>query len=186
MTAALGLYANLRLPSPWSPATKKTALVVYGISGAKGVFAVKFAARSDIRPIIAIAGKSKDSVANLIDPSKGGIILDYRDGNEKLKHSIKEALKSAKPNKIAYTLDTIAEHGSPELLSEVLPFSAHLTLSLPNLDCSYTRKDLVTSVISVGYVHYNEPDDNDSVNYATILSGNDFGYVWSRLLVVNA
>ena len=181
MTAALGLYANLQLHPPWSPATKRTALVVYGASGAVGAFAVKFAVRSNIHPIIAIAGRGKDFVENLIDRSKGDVVLDYRDGSENLLHGIKEALKAAEIGEAQYAFDAIAEHGSPELLSRVLPNGAHLTFVLPNLDYSHIRKDIITSVIDVGYVHHNEPDDNDTVNYVTSANGRDFGYLYSRL-----
>lgn len=181
MTAALGLYTNLQLPPPWSPAVRKTALVVYGASGAVGAFAVKFAARSNIHPLIAVAGKSKDFVENLIDRSKGDVVLDYREGSEKLIHGIKEALKAADVGETQYAFDAIAEHGSPELLSEVLLNGAHLTFVLPNLDYSHIRKDIITSVIDVGYVHHNEPDDNDTVKHGTTANGRDFGYVFSRL-----
>lgn len=64
-TAAVGLYRNLRLPMPFErgdgPAlgAKPTPLVVNGVSGAVGAFAVKLARLNPlISPIIGVAGAS--------------------------------------------------------------------------------------------------------------------------------
>jgi len=41
MTAALGLFQELDLPTPLHPATEKIPVVIYGGSSAVGAFALK-------------------------------------------------------------------------------------------------------------------------------------------------
>lgn len=146
-----------------------------------GVFAVKFAVRSKIYPIIAIAGKGKDFVAGLIYPSRGDVVLNYRDGNEKLASGIEEAVKRTGAGEAHHTFDAICEKGSPEMLSDVLPSGAHLTFVLPNLDYSHIPKRIITSVIDVGFVHTNVPDDNDTASFVNSGNGHYFDCMYSRL-----
>lgn len=54
--------------------------MVYGASGAIGIYAVQLAARAGLHPIITMAGTSYDYVETIIDPSKGDIALDSREG----------------------------------------------------------------------------------------------------------
>jgi len=42
MTAAVGLYAKLRLPAPWSPTLTPTPLIVYGGSGSVVCYLFEF------------------------------------------------------------------------------------------------------------------------------------------------
>src|ERR1700760_4347774 len=82
LTAACGLYAKLRLPEPWLPATKPIPLVIYGASSAVGYYTIQFALRSNIHPLICVAGKASAHVEKLLDRSKGDTIVDYRGGND--------------------------------------------------------------------------------------------------------
>ncbi|GAM88518.1 hypothetical protein ANO11243_065510 [Dothideomycetidae sp. 11243] len=133
LTAVVGLYASdrLALPEPWAPATEPTPLVVYGGASAVGAFVIKYAQRSNIHPIITVAGKGADFVESLIDRSKGDTIVDYRDGDEAVVAGIKKALKG---EKLHYAYDAITEKGSYVNLSKVLEPGAKLTHVLPIKD----------------------------------------------------
>jgi hypothetical protein len=97
LTAALGLYARLRLPEPWLPASEgqKTPLVIYGASSAVGSYALQYAVKSNIHPIITIAGRAQAHVEKFIDRSKGDTIIDYRSGDEAVVKGIKERPEAA-------------------------------------------------------------------------------------------
>lgn len=66
MTAAIGLYLRLGLPEPWRPATQDLPLVVYGAASAVGSYVIQLAQRSNIHPLICVAGKSRAHVEGLI------------------------------------------------------------------------------------------------------------------------
>lgn len=80
LTAVVGLYSSIKLdlPQPWSPATKPTPLLIYGASSAVGYYALQFAIRSDLHPLICIAGRASAHVEKLLDKSKGDAVVDYR------------------------------------------------------------------------------------------------------------
>jgi len=90
ITAAIGLYKHLRVPQPYNPTLEKTPFIVCGGSSAVGAFAIKLARSSNIHPSIAIAGRGKDFVSSLVDPTKGDIVLDYRDGTKAVAASIRK------------------------------------------------------------------------------------------------
>ncbi|KIW74957.1 hypothetical protein Z517_11728 [Fonsecaea pedrosoi CBS 271.37] len=123
MTAALGLYQDLELPYPWItderlPEAERPALVVYGAGAAVGSFAVQLARKSNLHPIICVAGQSKDHVETLIDRSKGDTVIDYRLGLDAVVAEVKEAL-GGKP--LLHAFDAIAGNGSDKVLGSVLP-----------------------------------------------------------------
>ena len=109
MTAAVGLYVRLGLPEPWKVGEKDIPLVIYGGSSAVGAYAIQFAQRSQIHPVIVVAGGGASHVETLIDRSKGDTIVDYRKGDQAVVQGIKDALKG-KPLEYAY--DAISEKGS--------------------------------------------------------------------------
>jgi hypothetical protein len=80
LTAAVGLYASekLDLPQPWSPATKPTPLLIYGASSAVGYYVLQLAIKSNLHPLICIAGRASAHVEKLLDKSKGDTVVDYR------------------------------------------------------------------------------------------------------------
>ncbi|KAK5138272.1 hypothetical protein LTR08_003333 [Meristemomyces frigidus] len=109
LTAALLLFKGKPLPTPWNPApgATSTPLLIYGASSAVGFFALKLAKLANIHPIIAVAGASNaPSIAAELDPSRGDVLLDYRQGPEALLRNIRAAASD-----IHYTADAI---GSPE------------------------------------------------------------------------
>lgn len=165
LTSAVGLYARLGLPQPWLPATTKIPLVIYGASSAVGSYALQLALKSNIHPIICVAGRAASHVESFIDRSKGDTIVDYRKGDEAVVSGIKEALKG---EDLHYAFDCVSEKGSYQNLSKVLkPQGSHITLVLPGKDYSEIPEGITTSTTMVGDVHGNLKD---------------FGYVYFRYL----
>ncbi|KAJ5513831.1 hypothetical protein N7463_003383 [Penicillium fimorum] len=140
MTAALGLYQQLKLPLPWSPADKPTPLVVYGGATAVGAFAIKFAQLSNIHPIIAVAGKGASFVETLISREKGDTIVDYREGDDAVHAGIRTASKEIH---IHHAYDAVSERGSYETLGAALDKPGKITVVLR------TEVDKVPEQISI-------------------------------------
>lgn len=106
------MFRCQNLPPPWSARTSSAEplpIIIYGASSSLGCYAIKLAKASNIHPIIAIAGGSQEYVSKLIDPSKGDVIVDYRQGSEKMKTDVKKALGSLEA---FHAFDCISEHGS--------------------------------------------------------------------------
>jgi NADPH2:quinone reductase len=148
MTAALGLYQELKLPLPWSPADKPTPLVVYGGATAVGAFAIKFAQLSNIHPIIAVAGKGTAFVETLISREKGDTIIDYREGDEAVRSKIKAAA-----NGLHHAYDAVSEKGSYENLGAVLDAPGRITTVLP-ADADKVPDGISIQRTMVGTVHH--------------------------------
>jgi NADPH2:quinone reductase len=113
--AAIGLYKHLRLPQPCNPTLEKTPIIIYGGSSPVGAFAIKLAQSSNIYPIIAIAGRGKAFVSSLVDPAKGDVVLDSRDGTKAVAASIRELGLD-----IEYGFDAISTHESLGLVGSLL------------------------------------------------------------------
>ncbi|KAF2101148.1 GroES-like protein [Rhizodiscina lignyota] len=184
LTAAVALYHNLKLPLPWEPAKEKIPLLIYGGSSAIGSFAIKLARRSNIHPIIAVAGKSKDYVESLLDPSQGDAVIDYRDGIDAVVFGIQQALKAADAGSAFHAFDAISEKNTFHALSKALDPIGHITLVL--LESNYTSipESIRTSLTFVGIVHTGPPplDPKQGVRYVAEGNGRDFGFVFSRLI----
>ncbi|KAI1125282.1 GroES-like protein [Nemania abortiva] len=152
MTSALGLYANLGLPQPWAPATEPIPLVIYGAASAVGSYAIQLAQKSNIHPLICVAGKSVAHVETLIDRSKGDVILDYRVGDDALVDNLKKAgAATGKP--LLYALDAVSEGTSLANLGKVLAEGAKMTLVLPGADYSVVPEYVAHDMTSVGRSH---------------------------------
>lgn len=166
LTAAVGLYARLRLPEPWLPAAdgSKTPLVIYGASSAVGSYTLQLAVKSNIHPIITVAGRAKDHVEKFIDRSKGDTIIDYREGDEAVVKGLKEALGG---QKLLHAFDAVSEKGSVENLAQVLDPNGAITFVLPGKEYKGYSETTNLSTTTVGDVHS---------------SLKDFGYVHSRFL----
>lgn len=161
----MGLYSpqQLRLPNAWTPATESTPLVVYGGASAVGAFVIQFAQKSNIHPIITVAGNGAQFVEGLIDRSKGDTIVDYRKGDDHVIQGIKDALKG---QKLLHAYDAISEKGSHVNLGKVVSPGGVITTVLPADD------ELIPDGISllrtmVASVHENEKE---------------LGFVYSRLI----
>ncbi|KAH7129587.1 hypothetical protein B0J13DRAFT_588460 [Dactylonectria estremocensis] len=125
LTAALGLYA----PVP---------LVIYGAASAVGVYAVQFAASSNIHSTIAVAGKSIAYVEKFIDRSKSDPILDFQEGDDAKVKGIEKVFEGtqllyalgavmAEEFKVAVGWPSSKEDEVPSYIAEKLLFigSAH-------------------------------------------------------------
>ena len=135
--------------------------MVYGGSSAVGTYAIKLAKRSNIHPIIAIAGRAQDHVTKLLDASKGDVVIDYREGNEAIVQGIKSALKG---QKLQYAYDATAEHNSWVNICKVLDHeTGKITLVLPPMDnIAGKHEDIPASIDQsmtvVGDVHGPQSD----------------------------
>ncbi|OQU95120.1 Alcohol dehydrogenase GroES-like domain-containing protein [Cladophialophora immunda] len=182
-TAAVGLYHCLQLTPPWEPATARTPLIVYGASSAVGAFVLKLACRSNIHPIIAIAGNGHLMVEKLIDRSKGDVVVDYREGEEHLISRVHETLAERGIDSVGHAFDCISEHGSPELMARLLAPNGHATFVLLEKDYSAVAKKILTSLTYVGYVHTGPFPVNakKGVRFNPDGHGHDFGAVYSSV-----
>ncbi|TKX19191.1 trans-enoyl reductase-like protein 2 [Elsinoe australis] len=179
LTAAVGLYARLGLPSPWTPTTKEIPLVVYGGAAAVGGYVIKYAQRSNIHPIIAVAGRGTSFVEGLIDRSKGDTIIDYREGDEAVVKGIKDALKG---KKLEYAYDAVSEKGSFTNICKVLEPNGHITLVLPGRDYSGIPDTVDKTTTSVGSVHVDGGKEQPAMYGFTQPDNRDLGYVHCQWL----
>lgn len=174
MTAAVGLYASdrLNLPQPWSPATQPIPLVVYGASSAVGSYVIQLAKRSNIHPLICIAGRAQEHVEKLIDRSKGDTILDYRKGDEAVVQGIKDTLKEAGGSRLEYAYDAVSEKGSYENIGKILDgTSGKTTFVLPAPGGDWSSK----------FPGFAEGVQQSTTNVGSVHAGlKDLGYVYFR------
>jgi NADPH:quinone reductase len=123
MTAALSLYRRHSLPPPWTPFPSSAPpfpLIVYGASSALGLFTIKLAHLSNMHPIIAIGGASREPVLELLDQSRGDVYIDRRIGVEEMRDSVRNALG---PLKARHALDAFSSRGSWIPVSQMLEAS---------------------------------------------------------------
>ena len=158
MTAAHGLYQCLGLPPPWRPTTTSIPVIIYGAASAVGSFAIQLARQSNIHPLICIAGRGIPHVKELINKSKGDIILDYRNGNEQLVQNLKAALQNS--SKIQYAFDGVSEHGSFQNICQVLYHeTGKIALITPFGDYKDIPETIEKSMIFAGTAHIGTDPD---------------------------
>lgn len=155
LTSVAVLYHHLALPAPWSPATSSIPLVVYGGASAIGAYAIQLAQKSNIHPIIAVAGRGASFVESLIDRSKGDTIVDYRKGDEAVVSGIKDALKGAK---LLHTYDCVSEGSSYINLGKVVSPGGKIVTVLPGKDYPGVPDSVEVIKNSVGCVHQDQKD----------------------------
>ncbi|UJO16908.1 Trans-enoyl reductase fsr4 [Fulvia fulva] len=166
LTAAIGLFARLRLPEPWLPATKPTPLIIYGAASAVGSYAIQLAQRANIHPLICVAGKSRDHIEKYISREKGDTIIDYRKGPDAIVAAFQKVAQQH--GKIEYAFDAVSEKGSYQNICKVLSTDGgRITNVLPGRKYD-VPEGVVQSLTTVGRVH-GVPDDLK-----------DFGYVYFR------
>jgi NADPH:quinone reductase-like Zn-dependent oxidoreductase len=83
---------------------------------AVGIYAVQLAQRSNIHPVLCVAGRACDYVEGFIDRSKGDTVIDYRQGDEAVVAGLVEALKG---QAIGHALDAVSEGSSIANIGEV-------------------------------------------------------------------
>ncbi|KAJ4266110.1 fusarubin cluster-oxidoreductase [Fusarium torreyae] len=165
LTAACALYARLGLPEPWLPVSdsQRIPLVIWGASSAVGSYAIQLAKRSNIHPLICVAGRAQDHVEKLIDRSKGDTVIDYREGRQTVVKEIKASLNGAK---LEYAFDAVSEMGSYQTICEALDHqTGKITLIVPAQSYSDIPKTIQKSVTTVASIHEDLKD---------------FGYVFTR------
>ncbi|UPK93294.1 hypothetical protein LCI18_004229 [Fusarium solani-melongenae] len=158
LTAVAGPYRNdrLGLPQPWTPAEKSIPLVIYGGGTAVGSFAIQLATRSNIHPLICVAGKSQEHVESLIERSKGDTIVDYRGDNDAVVEGIKAALGSST---LLHAFDAVAEAPSYVNLARVLATGdGRITLVQDIEDLGDLVDRFKTSQTKVASVHQDAKD----------------------------
>lgn len=187
LAAALPLFRRQSLPAPWmrrSSNAPPLPLIIYGASSALGCFAVKLALLANIHPLIAICGSTTSYISSLLKPELGDTIVDYRQGVDRMKANVKEALKGVVARN---ALDAISENGTWIPLSQMVdPMDGQVSVVQggghkydepeipPGVQISYTY---------VGSAHYGkflpgmpkQPDDSD-----TVCADVDFAYVMMR------
>ncbi|KAF5249703.1 hypothetical protein FANTH_5011 [Fusarium anthophilum] len=152
-TAACALYAKLNLPHPTHPNSddQKLPLVIWGASSAVGSYAVQLAKKSNIHPLICIAGRAQEHVERMIDRAKGDTVIDYRKGRAAVTQEIRARLGG---EKLEHAFDAVSEMGSYQTICEVLDKeTGKITLIIPAQSYSDIPKTIEKSVTTVASVH---------------------------------
>lgn len=182
MTAALGMYYNLRLPPPWTPTETRTPLVIYGGASAVGGFAIKLAKLSNIHPIIAVAGAGAPFVEGLIDRSKGDTIVDYRKGDAAVTSGIREAVVHAGCDEAAYAFDATTAQNSWANIAGALAPTGSITFVLYDWQGKGLPETLKLTQTYVGAVHGAIDHDSKEGQAGLVVGAREFGLAWYRLL----
>jgi NADPH2:quinone reductase len=138
--------------------------VVYGAASSVGAYTIQLAKKSNIHPLICVAGSSQDYVKSLIDPSKGDVIIDYRQGDEAVVEGIRKAANGAK---LFHAFDAVSDHNSYINVSKVLEKGSKITLVLPGKKYDGIPEYIEQAITSVGCVHK---------------ESRDFGFVYFRYI----
>ena len=199
MTAAQGMHFNLGLPPPWTPATTRTPLIIYGGASAVGAFALKLANLSNIHPLIAIAGAGAPFVETLLDRSKGDTIVDYRNSDAEIIGGIKNAIKAAGgcDGQPQYAFDATTAHNSwANIAAAMDPASAgSITFILFDWQDKGLRKTLKLTQTRVSTAHESgsqdtereesKKDDGDKAHrFPGFVPAKAFALAWFRLLTL--
>lgn len=180
MTAAVGLYQKLGLPLPWYPAQKRLPLVIYGASSAVGAFAIKLAVRSNIHPLICVAGKGSSFVETLIDRSKGDTIVEYRNGNDSVIEGLQNATEEGE--KLKYAFDAVSDNGSYQNLGKVMDTTeGKITVVLARKHYQGVPDGIELTYIQVGKVHSSNYPGLKGEKEPLGLKYDDFGAIMCRL-----
>ncbi|KAI4720458.1 GroES-like protein [Aureobasidium sp. EXF-10727] len=179
--ASIGLFGMLRLPMMWQrpqDEQKPIPLVIYGASGAVGSAAVQLAVNADFHPLICVARAGASAIQPLLDSSKGDVVLDYREGAEKLVDNLKAALGELE---LHYAFDCVSEYGSSANICRVLQQGGHISLVLPSgvkdVPPGFDVNTTMAGNLWAGF--RNKSDTHGAMGLAR---GTEFGYCYSRLL----
>ncbi|OTB00745.1 hypothetical protein M426DRAFT_267124 [Hypoxylon sp. CI-4A] len=173
-TAALALFADMKLPTPFSPggitSGEKIPILIYGVTSAVGAFAAKFARLSGLGPIIGVAGRSSEFAKTMVD-----YVVDYRQSEDGLVAAVEEILiGEGLGKKIRYVFDAISENGS---LEATLRFLDHEGGTVSTI--------LPPKLFARDGENFRYPDGVTAINSAAprvFSTHKDFGYIWSRYL----
>ena len=116
----------------------------------------------------------------MIDPSKGDIVLDYRDGNEQLIRNLRAAVQNA-GGKVEYALDAVSEHGSYQNICEVLDHrTGKITLVLPGREYKEIPETIEKSSTFVGAAHIGTDSDPWQKKTGTQTGNEEFALAFFR------
>ncbi len=175
LTAAIALYADMRLPTPYdttqlAEGTGKAPILIYGVTSAVGAFAAKLARLSGLNPIIGIAGRAGNFASTLAD-----YVVDYRKGEDAVVAAVEEILaKEGLGSKVPSVFDAISEGGSLEA-----------TVRFLDLNGGTVSTVLPTKLFARDKENFKYPSGVKAINSAVPLlhsTHKDFGYIWSRYL----
>ena len=128
--------------------------------------------KSNLHPIIAVAGAGKDYVSSLLDTRKGDTVLDYRVDRRDLEAGIRSALVRAGGfSQFVAVLDAICQNESANLCFKFLQSQGTLAHVLPLDDVKLTEGKRAQLVI-VGEVHGGFGDKPGA---------RDFGFIMMQL-----
>ena len=184
MMASVGLFAMLRLPLPWQrepsssgAGNKEFPVLIYGAAGSVGAAAGKICNAVDIHPLICVAGSGISFVEKYIDKSKGDVIVDYREGNEKLVANLKKALGG---RKLEAVFDCVSEKGSSENACQVLEPGGRISIVLPfyidHVPDGFEKNSTMAGGLWEGF------RDDGKHGRMTFSSSREFGFVHSNLV----
>jgi NADPH2:quinone reductase len=120
--------------------------------GSIGSFVIKLTQASNIHPIIAGVGASRDYVETIINREKTDSIVDDRLGPDGVLEGIKQALSAARIERVEYAFDAVLGHGNNNIASRVLAPDDQVAQVLPFGDLSGIRKDIKSSQSAVATV----------------------------------
>ncbi|CAD0094100.1 unnamed protein product [Aureobasidium vineae] len=178
--ASIGLFGMLGLPMMWQRSQdeqKAIPLVIYGASGAVGSAAVQFAVNANFHPLICVAGSGAYAIQPLLDSSKGDVVLDYREGAEKLVENMKTALGE---HELHYAFDCVSEHGSSANICKVLQRGGHISLVLPS-GVKDVPPGFDVNTTMAGNLWTGFKNKGDTHGAMGLAGGTEFGYCYSRL-----
>lgn len=172
---------------PWFPRSSSDPplpLIIYGASSSLGSFAIKLAKLSNIHPIIAICGGSQDYVKSILDPSKGDIIVDYRNGIQAMKAAVKKALGELE---VHHALDAISSQGTWIPISQMLSPGGQLSVvsGANTYDDAGIPDGVEIKYTYVGVVHsgaYLASMPKQPLNKDPVKSAPEFAYALFRYL----
>ncbi|EPE06737.1 zinc-binding oxidoreductase [Ophiostoma piceae UAMH 11346] len=199
LTAVYGLYKELQLPDPWhvrpddAPALP---LVIYGASTAVGAFAIQLARRSNIHPIIGIAGASSALVKDLLTNNGGDdnlarygdAIVDYRQGEAAVLQGVKDALAKAAPLykggkalELKHGFDPATYEGGYITLSKLLVGSSGTRLATVSPKHDYKEIDERTEPLEhLGKTYVGDAHSGSGSPTPLQTADRDLAYVYSR------
>ena len=135
LMASIALFGMLEVAAgPWKPVPDEVErpVVIYGAASAVGAFAIKLAKKLNVHPLICIAGRGTEFVAELLDDRD--TIIDYRKGDDFVISEIQKALNGGK---LYYAFDAVSNYNSIGNLIHVLAENSKFTMVLPDV-----RKDI--------------------------------------------
>ena len=182
MTTALALYQRLSLPLPWNPTTERLPLIIYGAASALGSFAIQFAVQSNIHPLICVAGRGIPHVESLIDKSKGDVVFDYREGDEKLVQNLQQAVSKA-GGKVEKAFDAVSEHNSYQNISKVIDQkTGQITLILPGKDYAEIPSGIKHSLTLVSAAYADGDTEPQQKKSGALVGNQEFAYLFYRYI----